>query len=278
MLISIKEITVAHTTGGIYLIDLFEGIERFGLEELTKEKPLDLWSDGDKESKSFNILDYVFEKSYECPVCLKNFKSNTVKSGKLKLESVDYDLRPIFTPIEPMLYEVIICNSCGYSAIKQNFFHITDRQGEFILKTITPQFKPVNYPMEMELSMGIDSFKLALLNTIVKKGRDGEKGYICLKLAWLYRLANDKERELTFIQQAYEGLVSALTKERTPICGMDENTILYLLATFCYRLGKFDEGIRHLSKLIVAKTSNTRLKERARDLKDMIQQQAKHQE
>ncbi len=247
---------------------------------MKKDKPLDLWSKADagKTGKEFDITDYVFEKGYECPVCLKQFKANTVKSGKLKLESVDYDLRPIFTPIEPLLYEVIICNHCGYSAIKQNFLQITDRQGEFILKTITPEFKPVNYPMHMELTMGIESFKLALLNTIVKKGKDGEKGYICLKLGWLYRIQGDKERELAFLHQAYEGLTSALPRERTPICGLDENTIIYLLATFCYRLGKFDEGLRHLGRLIVNRTASPRIKERARDLKDMIVEQAKHQE
>ena len=33
----------------------------------------------------------------------------------------------------------------------------------------------------------IERYKLALYNTLVKKGKNSEKAYECLKISWLYR-------------------------------------------------------------------------------------------
>ena len=59
-------------------------------------------------------------------------------------------------------------------------------------------------------------------------------------------------------------------KEDFPICGMDECTFDYLLADLALKLGKYDIADKYASAVIVARTANTKLKERARSLRDII--------
>ena len=56
------------------------------------------------------------------------------------------------------------------------------------------------------------------------------------------------------------------------MCGMDENTVTYLVADLARRCGKFDEAGRWISKVLVARDANERIKSKARDLKELIVQ------
>ena len=62
----------------------------------------------------------------------------------------------------------------------------------------------------------------------------------------------------------------ARLREDFPICGMDESTFDYLLADLATRLGKYDIGARLASNVIVSRTANSKLKERARNLRENI--------
>ena len=46
--------------------------------------------------------DYLFDKTYTCPVCEKSFKSKTVKSGKARMIGTDQDLRPTFEGVDSL--------------------------------------------------------------------------------------------------------------------------------------------------------------------------------
>lgn len=259
-----------------YIISFLENIEKFGLQDL---KGLELFNKAkpsnkihpEQLEKIFDINDYVFEKTYSCPVCDKQFQNTTIRVGKMQTVAIDYDLRPIFKePIQPLFYDIISCNHCGYSSISQKFSLIGERQAQKILDNITPKFKPITYPLQLTLDMAIERYQLALLNAIIKKSKDGEKAYICMKLAWLYRSKRDGEHEKAFIRMSYEGFTSAYQNEGMPICGLDEHMIMYLLAAFAKTLGLYSDSLKLLSNIIISKSVSSRLKERARDLKDAV--------
>lgn len=81
-----------------------------------------------------------------------------------------------------------------------------------------------------------------------------------------------KKEELEFITHAYEGFVEAFSKEMFPMCGMDENTMTYLVADLARRVGKYDESSRWISKVLISRDANERIKDKARDLKEMLKQ------
>ena len=51
---------------------------------------------------------------------------------------------------------------------------------------------------------------------------------------------------------------------------MDETTLDYLMANLAKQIGKNDEAARIISKILVSKTANPKIKDKARDLKDSL--------
>ena len=72
------------------------------------------------------------------------------------------------------------------------------------------------------------------------------------------------------LKAAYEGFVSARQKESFPIAGMDEITIDYLLAVLSARFEKYDVAQKMIAGILLNKAANSRIKDRARDLKEQV--------
>lgn len=252
---------------------IFDGLEKFGLTGFSEARlfePANGKEKDKKEVKPFNIKDYIYWKEFTCPVCSKAFGANVARMGKVRLITIETNLHPVYEPVDPMFYDVIICEKCGYGAVKQQFSHITESQIESVGGQLGAKYRPVAYPDELTVDMAIERYKLVLLNALIKKAGAGEKAYICMKLSWLYHMKEDRDNELLFIRQAYDGFIKAYGEERPPIMGIEEDTIIYLLGSFSKELALYDDSLRFLGKIIVSKTVSKRLKEKARDLKDEI--------
>ena len=275
---------------------LFSGLEQFGLGKL---KDIDIYEqdkkataktgNGSSQSQETKIVetDLLFDKTYTCPVCDNTFKAKRVKIGKVKLISSDSDLRPRYQHVDSLKYDAIVCQKCGYAALERFFNFMTSAQARLIKENITSSFKPIE---EKEGAYTYDQaivrHKLALVNTVVTHGKNSERAYICLKLAWLYRgkreilpktIPNyDKVRlalmkfEYDFTKNAYEGFHTAFMKENFPMCGMDENTVSYLCAELARKLGKNEEALKLVSRILVSRQANERIKNKAREVKERI--------
>lgn len=281
------------------MANLFSGLENFGLGDLSG---LDVFNtdngdkkDGDKESDNkpkVTEADFIFDKTYTCPVCDNEFKSKAIKTGKIKLLGADSDLRPKYQLVDSLKYDAIVCPGCGYSALNRFFNYMTAQQAKMIKEQITANFRGIDEEGDIyTYDDAIARHKLVLVNTVVKKAKNSERAYTCLKIAWLLRgkaesLPTDtkdydneikklKAEEDEFIANAYEGFISAFSKEMFPMCGMDENTVTYLVADLARRCGKYDEAGRWISRVLIARDASERIKSKARDLKELIVQNKK---
>ncbi|NLK97901.1 MAG: DUF2225 domain-containing protein [Epulopiscium sp.] len=256
--------------------NFFEGLEALGFENLDKltiyEEKQETQDIPAVEKKETTEEDCLYEKSYTCPVCSLNFKAKTVKSGKARLVSTDTDFKPNYSVINPMKYDVILCPYCGYAALTQYFNSLRATQIEWIKNQISSVFKTKLYPNVYTIEIAIERYKLALLNAIVKKARMSEKAYICLKIAWLYRELEDKDNEHRFLEQALKGFLESFEKERFPVCGMNEHTLTYLIGDLYRRTGDTDNALKWLSDVLLSRNVNARLKDKARDVKDVIKE------
>lgn len=214
--------------------------------------------------------DCLYDKSYICSVCDNAFKARTVRTRKAVFIRSDIDLKSYFEPIQPYYYEVVICNKCGYSALVSRFNKVTQSQASLILNNISKKFIPKNYPDIYTVDIAIERFKLALLNCITMKSKDGEKAYICLKIAWLYREKKDAENEHIYLKSAFRGFAAAFTKESFPICGLNENTVSYIMSALAYELGLNDYARRFLSALIIKRGITAQLKLKIEELRDKL--------
>lgn len=278
--------------------NLFSGLDAFGLGKLENMQVYGS-DEGAKSGTNANNkaekpkiteADLLFDKTFQCPVCDKEFKSKTVKTGKVKLISADTDLRPKYQLVDSLKYDAIICPHCGYGALNRFFNYMMSSQAKSIKEHISKNFKGIKEEGEVyTYDEAISRHKLALVNTIVKKGKTSERAYTCLKIAWLLRgklenLPADiahaekvkvqlKKEEKELILNAYEGFVAAFSKEVFPMCGMDENTTTYLVADLARRCGKYEEASRWISKVLISRDANERIKTKAREIKDLIKEE-----
>ncbi|MBQ7765926.1 MAG: DUF2225 domain-containing protein [Lachnospiraceae bacterium] len=229
--------------------------------------------------------EYIFDKTYTCPVCDKSFKSKTVKSNKAKLISTDLDLRPVHQNIDIVKYDMIACPCCGYAVLNRYFAPLTSVQIRKIKDAISRNYKIKDEKKRKIYSYdeAIERGKLALLSSVIKVSKDSEKAYVCLKTAWLYRgkaehlpeteveeIKRCQREEEAFLAKAYDGMVSARQKELFPICGMDEMTFDYLLAALAHRLGHLDVSARLVGEIMAKPSANRRIKEKTGILKEVL--------
>ena len=236
--------------------------------------------------------DLLFDKSFTCPLCDREFKARTVKIGKAKLAGSDLDLRPRYEQIDMLKYDVIMCPSCGYAALSRFFKYLTSPQAKNIQKTISATFKPQKEAAETyTYDEALERYKLALANAIVKQAKASEKAYICLKTAWLLRGKAEnldpeqpdyeeqkkkcQEEEDEFLRNALEGFLAARQAESYPMCGMDEPTVDFLISVTAMRFEQYDVASRLISNLVVSKTVNPRMRDKARDVKEMLMKKIK---
>ncbi|MDF2944273.1 MAG: hypothetical protein K0S01_3131 [Herbinix sp.] len=275
------------------LANLFSGLEAFGLNNLSE---MDIYDEKEKdntnktdvvEKAAFSEEDIIFDKTFTCPVCDNEFKSKMVKSGKVKLLTLDTDLRPLYQHTDPLKYDAIVCPHCGFAALNRFFQYVSTAQAGLIKKNISANFKGLKEAGNVfSYDDAIGRHKLALVNAIVKKSKTSERAYTCLKTAWILRGKAEnlpkntpdydkqiealKAEELDFIDKAYVGFDEAFSKEAFPMCGMDESTITLLMAELARRTGKADVASRWISKVLISRDANERIKSKARDIKDMI--------
>ena len=256
-------------------------------DELDKLTLNDLYASFDKNNKEktqspekkkeLAIQECLYDKSYICPVCGNNFKARMPRKGKIRFVDNEFDLKPLYSPLQPNYYDIVLCNKCGYAAMSAFFDKISEVQENAIKKIITPKFFPKEYPEIYTVDIAIERYKLALLSAMAKNSHSGEKAYLCLKLAWFYRDKKDAKNEAMFLKAAHKGFNDAFINEKFPICGLEENTLLYIIAAIGSRIGYSDDSLRILSRLIVKRNLNIRLKNKIIDLRDMLRNQKKNE-
>lgn len=231
--------------------------------------------------------DFIYEKAFVCPVCDAKFVNKIMKTGKAKLLGTDRDLRPVHEGIDTQKYDVILCPQCGYATLSRFFSQVTSTQAKFIREQITGKVQLHEYKGETySYEDAIERYKLALANAVVKRAKNSEKAYICLKSAWIFRgyakqLSEDpransdkiqeaQAMEESHLQNAYKGFMEASQTENFPMCGMDEMTIDYLLAVLALRYKDYDIASKLVAAIITSPTATARTKDKARDLKEDI--------
>ena len=217
-----------------------------------------------------NILNHLFDKQVICPVCDSHFKTKTVKSKSPRVMAKDSDFFIRYSVANPYFYDVCICNSCGYAAMKSDFEKLKSHKKELVLSNVTSKWKPREYPAILDEKLAIERYKLALLNAVLINLPDSTKAMISLKIAWMHRLLDDTTQETLFLKQALEGFNDAYIKEILPIYGLQRDSLMYLLGELNRKLGNYQNSLLWYSKTIVSTNSSYKVKEMARIGKDSI--------
>ena len=275
---------------------IFSGFEKLGLgniegeelfEDPKKKETVVKKEEAPKKLQLVNEEDYLFDKKYKCPVCESEFEAKTVRTGKVRMKNVDIDLRPDYDELDQNKYDVIACPACGYAALGRYFPNLNKYQIDDIRVKICMNYKHepcrdsiYTYDYAKRL------YQLALANAVVKKAKNSEKAYICMKSAWVIRgetqrldpndanykakKAENDAQEKELLTNALNGFVMARQTEEFPIAGMDSTTLDYLMAALAVETGQKDIASRMISEILTSRVANSRIKDKARTLKEML--------
>lgn len=257
--------------------NIFSGLEDFGFDDIgnidlykkEEEKKIEEEVEQSEEEK---LKSHLYDKQITCPVCESNFKARSVKTSSYRVIKHDSDFFIRYALINPYFYDVFICNSCGYSAMKNDFSRIRNYQVDAIKEKITSKWNGRNYPDIYDINIAIERYKLSLLNYFVMEAKSSKKAMNCLKLAWMYRLMEDQSNELIFLKQALDGFNEAYFNEDFPIYGMDKFTCMYLIGELNRRIGNNSDALSWFSSVITTQGVPQKVKDRARDQKDLIKE------
>ena len=258
--------------------NIFEELKSLGFDNLDQ---VEIFSNDlkqkakDQQEKDIkaSLEDILYDKTYVCPICDKVFTSKAIRLGKNKLMSIDTDLKPQYDLVNPNIYECIVCPRCGYAALGKVFGPIPPRQIAWVKEQICSKYKGQNYPEIMTSQHAIERYKLALLTAMVRKAKDGEKAYLCLKIAWLYRDMKNEKEEKVFLKYALTGFLNAYNNERFPIFELDEFTTAYIISDLYRRFEEYDKALQWLGNVILEKNVSLKLKTRALHLKSLIREE-----
>lgn len=280
--------------------DLFSGLEKFGFQDLDMDNIFEdekaktkTDENGTKEVVLPKEEDFLLDKGMQCPICDNIFKTRSVKNGRIRRLESDRDLRPRYEYIDTVKYDVSSCPKCGYTAINRYFGHLSGVQVKMIREEVCSKFKANSIKADAATytyDEAIERYKLALITTIAKKGKASEKAYACLKLAWLYRgkteeleagnenpseeikieIANSKKMEQAFYTQAFDGFFKAMASEAYPMCGMEQNTVDFLLANMAFNLKRYDVASKMVANLLTSRSVSRTIKDKALTLKEDI--------
>lgn len=275
---------------------IFSGLEKLGLGNIGGEnlfedpskKTVEVKQEAPKKKLQLvNEQDYLFDKKYKCPVCDSDFEAKTVRSGKVRMKNVDIDLRPDYDELDQNKYDVIACPVCGYAALSRYFPNLTKYQIEDIRVKICMNYQQMDYHEDIyTYEYARKLYQLALANAVVKKAKNSEKAYICLKTAWVIRgetqrldpedadygqkKAENDAQEKELLKNALNGFVMARQTEEFPIAGMDSSTLDYLLAALAVETDEREVASKMISEILTSRVANSRIKDKARYLKEIL--------
>lgn len=265
---------------------LFSGLDAFGMDDLDKN---DLFQDQvekkkteKKKTKEVEEIDLLYARTMRCPVCDSVFEARTVKQGSAVVEGVKVNLRPIYRSVDPIRYDVMLCEVCGYAALNRNFKKISDRQIKEVRKKISMKYVGKKYPEVYTYEIALERYKMALYNDVVLGRSDLNKAFLCLKASWVVesliencadgpQLDDYKDTYKAFVENAFKGFSKSYGDTSFPVFGMNQSTFQYLLGALAYESGDLQQTGYWLGKVLLSTTSSGRIKDKARELKAKIE-------
>lgn len=255
--------------------DLFADLKDLGFDNVDNVTIYDEQKKQEKASVQEEEKSVLFDRKLKCPVCRSNITVRAIRASSIRRLSQDTDLMVRYSGYNPMFYDAWVCVKCGYAGLSSQFNDVSYKQEKDIKKQICSKWKPKKYPPEYDIDTSIERYKLALLNAIVKNAKVSDKALICLKLAWHYRLKEDKQNEKSFLKQALQGFENAYEKESFPIAKMDEPTLSYLIGELYRRLGDNKTALIWFGRVLANRAAKNKIKDMAREQKYLIVDQRK---
>lgn len=181
----------------------------------------------------------LYDKEVDCPVCKNKFTTKKVRTSRLRLLKRDEDFLNYYNVESPIKYNIFVCPNCGYSNYENKFNEIRYIEIDLIKKNIWPKWHKRDFGGVRSLDKSIEAYKLALITSTLLNSSKLQLGNLCLNIAWLYRLKQDKKIEIEerFLQLARNNFIEVYNNESLVGSNMDDGKLSYLIGELSRRIG-----------------------------------------
>ncbi|CFW97246.1 Zinc finger, RING/FYVE/PHD-type [Syntrophomonas zehnderi OL-4] len=216
-----------------------------------------------------NQVNPFYNRNYTCPVCQKKFTSLSVRSSAIYLEKRESDFHCTYRNISPLHYSIIVCPACKYAASNNLFakeLPLTIVEQLALALAQLPS-NDTDFSKERDLDMVLETFKMAIRTSQLKKSEPGELAGLLLAAAWICREANHEELENTYLAEALKYYLQAFEKSSSHIGNLTDIQAAYLIGELHLRRGNYNEAVNWFNRTIVHPKikTNPAIEKQARD-------------
>ncbi len=209
-------------------------------------------------------------REHVCPACEAVFSSGSPMMSKVIKKGNDADLRPVYSNLDVLKYQILECPVCGYADTEKDFNKALSVEIKaykaFGLNTDTGALRTEEV---RDYESAYRHYKSALRCLTIRKSKMGKRGYLFLLTAWLLRgwrehkeavgesvAENDimsLKEESKMLRYAVESFKEAQLTEDFPICGINESTFYYLMGVLSFKLEDLNGASSYTIKALQAK-------------------------
>lgn len=191
------------------------------------------------EDKSIPKPEAFWKKGFKCPICDTSFQALQVRDQFVDVATRDSDLYEHHRGINLLHYTLIVCPSCFFAALPDDFPRVFQNERDPIQKALAPlkprvklDFSDREYRTAAHAQA---SFELAILSYGQRLKSYRKVAGMYHRLAWIARGAGQREIEKRHLAIARDGYRSALEKREVDEPRV-ELTVMYLVADISRRL------------------------------------------
>jgi uncharacterized protein (DUF2225 family) len=206
------------------------------------------------------MSEHLWNKQIKCPLCGHEFETTRLRTSSIKIKEKETDFGMVYQEDCAYFYAVTACPHCTFAARNEEF------------ESLMPEYEPKLMELCRKLSLSShereDIYALgpATAEQAVKRHEQavafwkhrahpdlGELAGLWMHLAWIHRLAGDKQRERLAMEEAAKAYAEYYEKGHRLPEKLGEPGILYLIGELYRRLGRFKEGRRYYERALASK-------------------------
>lgn len=202
----------------------------------------------------------LWNKKVKCPFCGTEFETTRMRSSVIKVKEKMTDFGNIYDGECAYLYAVTVCPECTFAAINKEFDTIrADYEPKVLEATKKIHQSNVKKPDIFKTGhstpeMAAKRHELAIAFTRMRRYSDiGTLAGLCMHLVWIYRLAENHEKEKAAMAEALKAYKDFHEKGGDLPDKIGEPGILYLIGELHRRLGDYKEARRYYERALASR-------------------------
>ena len=216
----------------------------------------------------------LWDKILDCPVCENQIALKNVRESSYRIVGRESDLRTVYEGvIEPLFYDVWVCQVCLYSSRREHFTGLALSDIENIKEARDELFRIARCGEFVGVRSKEAAKKSFLLADICYKRRRATYETLAglyLRAAWLLRYLKDETGEKGFLTKALDNYLLSFEKEGIIKGKLGEDGLTYLIGELHNRLSDEREAIRYFGQVIRSRGSRPEFRRMAEDQTDSI--------